>query len=77
MASMVQQRILKCLYVLRGTSSPSCCNYALKWAAYENKSRYQTDVMDTLNRNFCMDDLLKSAKYIYTVIRLLCDVISI
>ena len=59
MTSMVQQRILRCVHVFGGTSSPSCCNYALKRMAYDNRSRYQTDVMDTLNRNFYVDDLLK------------------
>ena len=38
------------VHVFGGTSFPSCCNYALKRTAYCNKSRYQTDVMDTLNR---------------------------
>ena len=51
-----------CVHVFGGTSSPSCCNYALKRTAYDNKSRHQTDVMDTLNRNFYVDDLLKTVK---------------
>ena len=42
-----------CVYVFGGTSSPSCCNYALKPAAYENKSIYQTDVTDTQHKFFC------------------------
>ena len=65
-----------CVHVFGGTSSPSCCNYALKRAAYGNRSRYQTDVMDTLNRNFYVDDLVKSVKDVKTAIRLLHDVIS-
>ena len=32
--------------------------------------------MDTLNRNFYVDDLLKSVKHVKTAIRLLNDVIS-
>ena len=66
-----------CVHVFGGTSSPSCCNSALKRTAYDNKSRYQTDAMDTLNRNFYVDDLLKSVKYVKTAIKLLHDVISI
>ena len=65
-----------CVHVFGGTSFPSFCNYALKQTAYGNKSRYQTDVTDTLNRNFYMDDLLKSVKDVYTAIRLLHNVIS-
>ena len=64
------------VHVFEGTSSPSCCNYALKRTAYDNKPRYQTDIMDTLNRNFYVDDLLKSVKDVKTAIRLLHDVIS-
>ena len=64
-----------CVHALGGTSSPSCCNYALTRTAYDNRSRYQADVMDTLNRNFYVDDLLKSVKDVKTAIRLLHDVI--
>ena len=61
------------VHVFEGTSSPSCCNYALKGTAYENRPRYQ---MDTLKRNFYVDDLLNSVKHVKTPIRLLHDVIS-
>ena len=64
-----------CVYVFGGTSSPTCCNYALKQTAYDNKSRYQTDVMDTFNRNFYVDDLLKSVKNVKSAIRFLHDVL--
>ena len=47
-----------------------------KQTTYDNKSRYQTDVTDTLNRNFYVDDLLKSVKDVNTAIKLLHDVIS-
>ena len=65
-----------CIHVFGGTSSPSCRKYVLKRTAYDNRSRYQTDVMDTLNRKFYVDDLLKSVKDVKTAIRLLHDVIS-
>ena len=64
-----------CVSVFGETSSPSCCNYALTRTVYDNRSRYQTDVMDTLNRNFYVDGLLKSVKDVKTAIRLLHDVI--
>ena len=64
-----------CVHIFGGTSSPSCCNYVLKQTAYDNRSRYQTDVIDTLNRNFYVDDLLKSVKDVKAAIRLLHDVI--
>ena len=65
-----------CVHVFGGTSSPSCCNYAVKRTANDNKSRYQTDVMDTLNRNFYVHDLLKTVKNVKTAVRLLHDVIN-
>ena len=57
-------------------SLSSCCNYALKQTTYDNESKYQTDVMDTLNRNFYVDDLLESVKDVKTASRLLHDVFS-
>ena len=39
--------------VFRGTSSPSCCNYALKKTALDNESNYHPDVALTLKKN-CM-----------------------
>ena len=47
------------VHVFRGASALSCCNYALKQTAYDSKSRYQTNVTDTRNRNFYVNDLLK------------------
>ena len=65
-----------CVHVFQGTSSRSCYNYVLKRTAHDNKSRYQTDVMDTLNRIFYVDDLLKSVKDVKTAISLLYSLIS-
>ena len=43
--------------VFEGNSSPSCCNYALKKTALDNKSNYHTDTVPILKRNFFVDDL--------------------
>ena len=37
--------------VFRGTSSPSCCYYALKRTTPDNEEKYQKEVTDTLKRN--------------------------
>ena len=37
------------IHVFRGTSSPSCCNYALKKTAFDNKTNYHPDVVLALN----------------------------
>ena len=44
-----------------GVSSPSCINYAFKKkTADDNKVQYGIDAADTLNKNFYVDDMLKS-----------------
>ena len=59
------------VHVFGGTSSPSCCNYALKKTALDNESNYHPDVALTLKRNFYVDDLLKSAKDVSTAAKLI------
>ena len=53
------------------TSSPSCCNYALKRTAVDSGKKYHLDVATMLQQNFYVDDLLKSLKDVQTAIRLL------
>ena len=64
------------VHVFGATSSPSCCNYALKRTAVNSKERYSSDVAETLQKNFYVDDLLKSVSNVATAIRLLNDVIE-
>ena len=65
------------VYVFGATSSPSCCNYALKRTATDNKESYHPEVTQFILRNFCVDDLLKSIEDLKTAIRLVHDMISI
>ena len=62
------------VHVFEGTSSPSCCNYALKKAALDNESNYHPVVALTLKRNFYVYDLLKSVKDVSTAVKLIQDV---
>ena len=62
------------VHVFGGTSSPSCCNYALKKTALDNESNYCPDVVLTLKRNFYVYDLLKSLKDVSTAVKLIHDV---
>ena len=48
-----------CVHVFGGTSSPGCCNYALRRTALDNVSSYSKEVTNTLLRNFYVDDVLK------------------
>ena len=65
------------VHVFGGTSSPSCCNYALKRTALDNEEKYQKGVTDTLRRNVYVDDLLKSVRDVNTAICLLHEVIKL
>ena len=52
-----------CVHVFGGTSSPGCCNYALRKTAVDNASDFKVGAAETLMKNFYVDDLLKSVKY--------------
>ncbi|XP_028413087.1 uncharacterized protein LOC114535946 [Dendronephthya gigantea] len=45
-----------------GTSSPSCSNFALRRTAEDNKSEFDPQTIETVKRNFYVDDCLKSVK---------------
>ncbi|XP_053398030.1 uncharacterized protein LOC128556553 [Mercenaria mercenaria] len=48
------------VHLFGATSSPSCAAYALKRTASDNAKRFPPEVVDTVNRNFYVDDCLKS-----------------
>ena len=48
------------VHIFGALSSPSCSNFALRQAAMDFKSKYGLDVAYSLERNFYVDDLLKS-----------------
>ena len=50
------------LHVFGATSSPGCSNYALKKMSTDCKDVYGFQASETLQRNFYVDDLLKSVK---------------
>ena len=53
-------------------SSPACANYALQRTADDNENNYETEVANTLRRNFYVDDVLKSATTEDKAINLVC-----
>ena len=61
-------------HVLGGVSSPSCSNYALKKTADDNKLKYGLEAADTLNKNFYVDDMLKSVASVTEAITLVKNV---
>ena len=50
------------MHVFGGTSSPGCCNYALRRTAIDNAPDYDTEVAETRLHNFYVDVLLKSVE---------------
>ena len=66
-------------HVFGGSSSPSCSNHALRKTAMDNEELYGKDVATILERNFCVDDMLKSfptAEEAITVIQQVKDLCS-
>ena len=62
------------VHVFGGTSSPSCSNYKLRRTGRDNEVKYDPEVVETLRSNFCVDDLLNSAKDEETALTLMKDV---
>ena len=51
-----------CVQVFGGTSSPSCCNFALKQTSTDNVEEFGSAAAQTLQRNFYADGMLKSVE---------------
>ena len=50
-----------CVHIFGAKSSPCCANKALRMTAQDNEGSYDQDVVQTVQRNFYVDDVLKSA----------------
>ena len=50
------------VHLFGATSSPSCAAYSLRCTAKENASQFSQETARTVERNFYVDDLLKSVK---------------
>ena len=50
------------VHLFRGVSSPSCANYALQKTAEDNAEHFDKDTIQTVRRNFYVDDCLKSVE---------------
>ena len=48
------------VHLFGGASSPSCANFALKKTAQDNKTEFDLETIETVERNFYVDDCLKS-----------------
>ena len=50
------------VHLFGGASSPSCANFALKRTAEDNKGDFDLQTIETVERNFYVDDCLKSVE---------------
>ena len=50
------------VHLFGGASSPSCSNFALKRTAEDNKAEFDPQTVETVRKNFYVDDCLKSVK---------------
>ena len=48
------------VHLFGAISSPACANFALRRTAEDNKESFPSDVINTVKRNFYVDDCLKS-----------------
>ena len=58
------------VHLFGGASSPSCANFALKRTAEDNKHLFDKETIDTVNRNFYVDDGLRSVVNVPQALRL-------
>ena len=61
------------VHLFGATSSPSCAAYAFKKTAVDNGDLFEPEVATTVERNFYVDDLLKSVKTEDEAIKLATD----
>ena len=50
------------VHLLGTTSSPSCANFGLRRTADDNQDVFSKEVIETVRRNFYVDDCLKSVR---------------
>jgi len=58
------------VHLFGATSSPSCANFGLRKVAEDNEEKFSCDVIETVKRNFYVNDCLKSVKTEDTAITL-------
>ena len=51
------------VHLFGAKSSPSCSSFSLKKIAEDNRKYFNAETIDTINRNFYIDDCLKSVAY--------------
>ena len=57
-----EQEFQMLVHLFGGVSSPSCANYALQKTADDSAEHFVEDTIQTVRRNFYVDDCLKSVE---------------
>ena len=70
------QDFVMCAHVFGGTSSAKCSNYVLTRTAVDNQSIFGKCASETLQKNFYVDELLKSSKDVEAAKELVKDVMN-
>ncbi|XP_006812354.1 uncharacterized protein LOC102804537 [Saccoglossus kowalevskii] len=65
------------VHLFGAVSSPSCSNTALRKTATANKDEFKLEIIDTVLKNFYVDDCLKSCDTETKAISVVQDLISI
>ena len=60
------------VHIFGATSSPSCTSFCLKKSAQENREKFDAETIKTVEKNFYVDDCLKSTQSIIDAKRLVC-----
>ena len=65
------------VHLFGAVSSPSCANFALRKTAEDNQSHFPSEVTDTVNANFYVDDALKSISTEQKAVKLVKDLTAL
>ena len=58
------------VHLFGATSSPSCASFSLKRTALDNQGEFDSETIETVSRNFYVDDCLKSVSTTEKAVRL-------
>jgi hypothetical protein len=65
------------VHLFGGVWSPSCCNFALKYTAKEQRLSYDAEISNSVDRNFYVDDFLKSVPSVDEAVKVVKEVAAL
>ena len=64
------EELMMTVHLFGGVSSPSCANFALRKTANDHRQEVDPEIVSTVERNFYVDDCLKSVQTPHFAVRL-------